>query len=391
MIRPNPILNVYVAEKAAANLVVTTHRHPHPRPQRITERQISNHFFNSLLVNRGNALRALKRFDEALESYDRLLAFAPDHQSCQINKAYLLLALGKFAEGWQKYEWRRRTNDWIGRSPPGPEWDKRETMAQRFLFYSEQGLGDTIQFCRFASIIAAEGRKVFLAVQPVLVKLLKKLEGVEIIENGETLPEYDVHLPLMSLPKVLGGVHPEITLGTVPYLFAEPARIEAWAKRVPAGGFRIGIVWQGNPIATGKGRSFPLAALAPLCRVPGVKLISLQKGHGIEQLASLPPGITVETLGADFDSGPDAFLDSGAVMMNLDLIISCDTASAHLAGALGCPVWIVLKHMPDFRWMVDRDDTPWYPTARLFRQTRHDDWDDVFERVANELASRLPT
>ena len=212
---------------------------------------------------------------------------------------------------------------------------------------------------------------------------------MEVIQNGETLPEYDVHLPLISLPHIL-ELNPETMLGTVPYLFAEPARIEGWAKKVPAGGFRIGIVWQGNPIALGDGRSFPLAAVAPLCRIPGLKLISLQKGYGTEQLANLPPGMKVERLGADFDSGPDAFLDSAAVMMNLDLVISCDTASAHLAGALGCPLWIVLRYLPDWRWMMDREDTPWYPTARIFRQTRHDDWDEVFERIASELASKLP-
>ena len=146
-------------------------------------------------------------------------------------------------------------------------------------------------------------------------------------------------------------------------------------------------MWQGKATSDADtGRSVPLRAFAPLCHIPGVKLISLQKNHGLEQLAHLPPGMSVETLGAEFDAGPDAFMDCAAVMMNLDLVISCDTAAAHLAGALGRPVWIVLKHVPDWRWMMDREDTPWYPTARLFRQARRGDWDEVFLRIASELA-----
>src|SRR5262249_49707133 len=138
-------------------------------------------------------------------------------------------------------------------------------------------------------------------------------------------------------------------------------------------------------------RAIPLRCFAPLSQIPGVVLISLQKGYGVEQLDGLPPGMKVETLGEDFDAGPDAFLDSAAVMKNLDLVISCDTASAHLAGALGCPVWIVLKHLADWRWMIAREDTLWYPTARLFRQRRHGDWNEVFERVAADLCRLVAT
>ena len=183
------------------------------------------------------------------------------------------------------------------------------------------------------------------------------------------------------------GATLETIPGDVPYLFAEPARVEAWAKRLPAGQFRVGIVWQGKSTADiDIGRSIPLHSFAPLCHIPGLTLISLQKYDGAEQLAHLPPGMRVETLGADFDVGSEAFMDCAAVMMNLDLVISSDTAAAHLAGALGRPVWIVLKHVPDWRWMMDREDTPWYPTARLFRQARRDDWDEVFERIAGELS-----
>jgi tetratricopeptide (TPR) repeat protein len=336
--------------------------------------------------NRGNALQELVRFDEALESYQRALAIRPDYAACHVNRAFLLLQTGRFAEGWQGYEWRRKIDSGTARLLSGPEWTGGDTNAKRLLFYSEQGLGDTIQFSRFACSIAASGKEVLLEVQPSLGGLLDGLGGVKVIRNGATVPEHDAELPLMSLPHVLGTT-PETMPGNLPYLFAEPARVEAWAKRLPSGQFRVGIVWQGK--STGDvdiGRSIPLRSFAPLCRIPGLTLISLQKYDGAEQLAHLPPGMTVETLGAEFDAGSDAFVDCAAVMMNLDLVISSDTAAAHLAGALGRPVWIVLKHVPDWRWMMDREDTPWYPTARLFRQARRDDWDEVFERIAAELA-----
>ena len=336
--------------------------------------------------NSGNALDDLKRFDEAMEWYERALAIRPDYPSCHVNRALLLLRAGRFAEGWQEYEWRRRTDSWIARALPGPEWSGGDPDAKRLLFYSEQGLGDTIQFCRFACSIAAMGKEVVLEVQPPLSGLLGSLEGVTVVRSGETLPEYDAELPLMSLPHLL-GVTPETLSGKFPYLFAEPARVKAWAERLRTGQFRVGIVWQGKRTADiDSGRSIPLRAFAPLCRIPGLTLISLQKDDGVEQLADLPAGMKVETLGAEFDSGADAFLDTAAVMMNLDLVISSDTAAAHLAGALGRPVWIVLKEVPDWRWMLDRDDTTWYPTARLFRQARRGDWGEVFDRIAGELA-----
>ncbi len=336
--------------------------------------------------NRGNAFQELVRFDEALESYERALAIRPDYAACHVNRAFLLLQAGRFAEGWQGYEWRRKIDDGTVRPLSGPEWTGGDTNARRLLFYSEQGLGDAIQFSRFACSVAARGGEVLLEVQPSLGGLLGSLEGVKVIRNGATLPEHDAELPLMSLPHVLGATLETIPRD-VPYLFAEPARVEAWAKRLPAGQFRVGIVWQGKSTAdVDFGRSIPLRCFAPLSRIPGLTLISLQKYDGAEQLAHLPPGMTVETLGAEFDAGSDAFVDCAAVMMNLDLVISSDTAAAHLAGALGRPVWIVLKHVPDWRWMMDREDTPWYPTARLFRQARRDDWDEVFERIAGELA-----
>jgi hypothetical protein len=244
----------------------------------------------------------------------------------------------------------------------------------------------TIQFCRFAGSLAEHGAQVLLQAPPVLGRLLNGLRGVEVVRQEDLLPEYDAHFPLMSVPHAL-GTGATTGFGGTPYLFAEPARIAAWATRLPPGKFRIGTVWQGKPVPMiDKGRSIPLRAFAPLSRIPGVVLISLQRNEGVEQLAQLGGEIDVHALGPDFDAGPDAFIDSAALMMSLDLVISSDTASAHLAGALGRPVWIVLNAVPEWRWMSERADTPWYPSARLYRQTVRGDWDEVFARIAADLS-----
>jgi hypothetical protein len=187
----------------------------------------------------------------------------------------------------------------------------------------------------------------------------------------------------MSVPHVLRL--PDVAVDG-PYLAAEPERIGRWRDALGGDGFRIGIAWRGNPKAPGPSRAIPLGVYAPLSQIPGVRLVSLHKNDGGEPLAGLPDGVTVETLGDDFDAGADAFLDTAAVMMNLDLVITSDTSIAHLAGALGRPVWIALRHVPDWRWMVRGETTPWYATARIFKQTRPGDWDGVLARMAVELA-----
>jgi hypothetical protein len=339
--------------------------------------------------NRGVAFQEAGRFEEALQSYDQALAVTPDFALCRFNRGALLLLTGRFAEGWEGYEWRRKLDNWTPRSLSAPEWSNGDPEGKRLFFYAEQGLGDTIQFSRFACAVAARGEEVVLEVPPALVRLLNGLKHVKVIGSGDPPPQYDAHLPLMSVPRALNVTSETIPAG-VPYLFAEPARVDAWAERLPTSAFRVGIAWQGKPVRkVDKGRSIPLRAFAPMCRVPSVRLISLQKHDGLDQLANLPPGMIVETLGEEFDAGPDAFLDCAAVMMSLDLIISSDTAIVHLAGALGRPLWVVLKDIPEWRWMMDREDSAWYPTACLFRQRRPGDWDEVFERVAAELAEAV--
>jgi hypothetical protein len=255
------------------------------------------------------------------------------------------------------------------------------------LLHAEQGLGDILQFCRYAPLLAERGAEVVLEVPRTLVRLLGGLSGkVTLVARGDPLPDFDLHCPLMSVPGRLATTV-EMIPAPVPYVAADAVRAAHWTARLPADGLRIGIGWQGNPAGTvDRGRSAPLAAFAPLARVPGVRLISLQRHHGLDQLERLPDGMTVDTLGGDFDSGPDAFLDAAVVMANLDLVISTDTAIVHLAGALGRPVWVALKAVPHWTWMIDREDSPWYPSARLFRQVTDGDWRGVFDRMAAELA-----
>jgi len=341
------------------------------------------------LSNLGNSLLALGRYAESRAAYDAALAIGPDFAECRFNRARLLLLLGEFAEGWREYEWRRKVHS---AAPPGlaAEWHGEDPRGKRLLLYSEQGLGDAIQFVRFARAAAERGAEVVLHAQPTLAALLRSLDGIAgVIAEGSPAPSVHLQLPLMSVPFVLGLGKIEIP-AAVPYLKADPARVAAWASRLPEAGFRIGIAWQGNPRRRiDEGRLIPLRAFAPLARIPGVRLISLQKHRGVEQLAELSAEMSVETLGDGFDAGPDGFLDTAAVMMHLDLIVTSDSAIAHLAGALARPVWIVLQQVPDWRWMLETSETPWYPTARLFRQNRNSDWDEVFARLSGELVAMV--
>jgi hypothetical protein len=219
---------------------------------------------------------------------------------------------------------------------------------------------------------------------------LSSLPDVEqVVAEGTPLPDFEASCPLLSLPRVFNTTLQTIP-GPIAYLAAEAERVTAWRERLPDKRFLIGITWAGSPeYGADRGRSAQLKHWAPLARVPGVQLISLQKGHGLDQLDQLPPDMEVQTLGVDFDAGADAFLDTAAVIMNLNLVIAVDTAVAHLAGALGRPVWLALSASPHWVWMLSREDSPWYPTMRLFRQTCPGKWTSVFERMARELTCHL--
>jgi hypothetical protein len=340
---------------------------------------------------RGTALSELGRFEAAIEDYDRAIELAPDYADAHSNKSLSLLLLGSFDPGWKVHEWRKKTFKRLGaRTYPQPEWTGRQEISGKTLFiHWEQGLGDTIQFCRYAMLAEARGTKVILSVQDGLVRLLKDLsQTLEIIGSQSVPAKFDYHIALMSMPlafKTDAGNIP----AAVSYLRAEPERSVEWRTRLGDHGFKIGIAWHGSQLGTELGKSFPLNSLHGISKLPFVRLVSLQRHEGSEQLAALPEGMKVETLGDDFDFGPDAFLDTAAVMQTLDLVITADTAIAHVAAALGRPTWIALKRVPDWRWLLDRPDSPWYPTIRLFRQRTRDDWTNVFCEMEGELTRML--
>jgi tetratricopeptide (TPR) repeat protein len=327
------------------------------------------------------------RYEAALACYERAQAIDPDFALAQYNEGLIRLLTGDFARGWAKYEGRLRLKE-VPALPPGftqPRWSGEDLGGGTLLLHAEQGFGDTIQFCRYVALAARRAR-VILSVPPPLIRLLSGLPGIAgFVRRGEPIPAFDRYCSLLSLP-YLFGTTAETVPAEIPYLAAEPAAIAAWRDRLPPAVCRIGIVWQGNPKAElDRGRSFPLACFEAIARLPGVALISLQKGAGLEQVEDLGDRVPVILLGADFDEGPDAFIDTAAVIAQLDLVIACNSAVAHLAGALGRPVWLALRRWPDWRWLLDRDDSPWYPSMRLFRQARDGDWTETFDRIAAAL------
>lgn len=358
--------------------------------------------FPEALTNLANALHSLGRLDEAIAAYGRSLAVHPATPTTRWNRALSRLLGGDFVRGWEDYEWRWHRPEFGGPPPfAQPLWRGEPSEGKTLFVHAEQGFGDSIQFIRYVPAAVERGWRVVVQAPRPLLRLLggmdgmglAGMDGVSLVAKDDPLPPFDAHCPMLSLPRAFGTTLRTIP-APVPYLSAEPDRVAAWGRRLasllPGGGFRVGIAWQGNPQATiDRGRSFPLAELAPLARVPGVRLVSLQKNHGLEQLDHLPEGMAVTTLGADFDGGADAFVDAAAVMMGLDLIVTSDTALAHLAGALGRPVWLALRAVPDWRWLMAGEDSPWYPTMRLFRQERaaDGDWTPVFARMAAALSA----
>jgi tetratricopeptide (TPR) repeat protein len=342
--------------------------------------------------NLGIALWKQGRLEEAVASYQQAVHFKPDYAEAHWNAGLAWLQLGRFEQGWPGYEWRWKCKE-FGTLPPfqAPLWDGSPLDGRTILVHAEQGLGDTLQFIRYIPQLQERGGRVIMMCQPPLRRLLAHCPGIDqLISHGDAPPEIDLHVPLLSLPRLLGTTLENVPADG-PYLGADPDLVEAWRHRLSAyPGLKIGIAWQGNPkFRLDKIRSIPLAQFAPLADVPGVHLLSLQKGFGREQLAAPERRFPVTDLGGQLDETTGAFMDTAAVMKNLDLIITSDTSMAHLAGALGVPVWLALNAVPDWRWLLNRDDCPWYPTMRLFRQTRPGHWENVFHRMAEVLRERL--
>ena len=348
-------------------------------------------------TNIGIVLKILGRHREAAASFSRALAHKPDDPSAKFALAFLYLTLGEFALGWPLYEARFDVPA-LGnpaRHFSAPRWSGTEPLAGKtLLVHAEQGLGDVIQFCRYLPLLAAQGASVVFEVMPSLKALLRTLPpAIRLLGRGEPLPPVDYYCPLLSLPLAL-KTRLDTIPAQVPYLMAEPQRIASWKQRLHTlPGLRVGVAWQGNlaveKLIWARGRSIPLTALAPLAQLPGVRLVSLQKGPGLEQLHNVPFAERIIDLSTELDRGPDAFLDTAAVIAGLDLVISSDTSVAHLAGALGRPVWTVLAASPEWRWGLERSDSPWYPTMRLFRQTTDGDWKPVVAAIAAALQSLI--
>lgn len=334
-------------------------------------------------INRGNVLQALCRYPEALETYRDALALKPDDADALYNDSLARLCTGDFAEGWRRYEcrWTRKE------APPrreleGKPWLGRENIAgQRLLLWAEQGLGDSLQFCRYAPLLVRRGIAVYLDVPPPLVPLMRTLEGVSGVSTAmEAPPRHDYQCPLLSLPLALAADAPGIP-AEVPYLRADPARAESWKRMLAADrGPRIGLVCSGNPNhLNDRHRSIPLRQFAPLLDA-GAAFYLLQQDCRPDD-ADFLAGSAIRDLRAQLVD----FTETAAAIAGLDLVISVDTSVVHLAGALGRPVWALLPFAPDWRWMLEREDSPWYPTARLFRQPALGDWKTAIEKVRAEL------
>ncbi len=342
--------------------------------------------FANAWSNRGVVLHHLGRPDDALASYEKALVLEPDNAEAHKNKSFVELITGKWDRGWKSYEWRKKSIETLrsGNFPVPLLTSLEQARGKTVLVYWEQGLGDTIQFCRYLKPLRQAGARVLFAPQPQLKFLLNSLgDGIE-FADPKTL-SFDYHIPLMSLP-LLFGTTLESVPAEVPYLFANGDLVRKWFARLGSGGFKVGICWKGaSTYRDDVNRSLPVAWFEMLADIPEVRLISLHKGDGEGQLKSLPEGMTIETLGRNFDAGPNAFADTAAVMKCLDLVITSDSAVAHLAGALGVPTWLTLQHVPEWRWLQGRLDSIWYPSLRLFRQKTRGDWQAVFEEIRKEL------
>ncbi len=337
----------------------------------------------------GKILYHRGRPGEAQASYRSAMALRPQVAEWHVGLALALLVAGQYEEGWGEFEWRWKTARLSARGArfPVPAWNGEAIGNRAILLVADEGQGDTLQFCRFIPQVAASAKRIILAVQPALVRLVSRLPGVsEVITQGVQPSRFDLWCAFMSLPHAVGA-----TLGTIPtapYLTADPADVAHWRERLGAlAGLRVGLCWAGGrsreltKIATDRRRSVSLNRLAPLGEVSGVQFISLQIGAAAAEVAHASRGIRLH----DFTKDLRDFADTAALIENLDLVISVDTAVVHLAGALGKPVWLLNRFDTCFRWLLDRDDSPWYPSLRQFRQPAPGDWRSVMQRVGVAL------
>jgi tetratricopeptide (TPR) repeat protein len=328
-----------------------------------------------------------RRYDQALVCHKRAIEIAPDDAWAHYSYALLLLSLGDFRVGWDEYHWRSKSFGTPSDTLDGPIWDGTSGLDKTLVVHGEQGLGDMLHFVRYVPLAQERVGRVTLVMPEKLLPLLKASGMREVIGPADPVPKLDYKITLLDMPRVFGTTLENVPVN-VPYLAADAALVRHWADRLAhVDGFRVGIFWQGQPdFSTDTFRSFPLAEFAPIAQIPNVRLVCLQKFAGIEQLDALAGQFEVVDLRPDYDVEDGAFMNAAAIVKNLDLVIGPDTALVHLAGALGVPVWVAVATRSDWRWMFDREDSPWYPTMRLYRQTKLQRWTDVFDRMAKALA-----
>lgn len=336
--------------------------------------------------NLGLAQHAAGDIAPAQRQFERAIQIQPDHAEAHYNLGCVLLLRGDFERGWHEHAWRLRMRGHPGQRLAIPVWDGSPLPGKRLLVYGEQGLGDTMQFIRYLPLVEARAAEVVVMVQPAMIPILTASGFKNLVAQGARIGPCDAQCSLFSLPGLLGT-----TLDTVPakipYLWADPQLVEHWrALLEPVSAFKVGIAWQGNAAYYwDRFRSIPLAAFEPVARLPRLRLISLQVGDGAHQIDDLSGRFEVVRFDDRLDLEHGPFMDTAAAMMHLDLVVTSDTAIAHLAGALGVPVYVALCTPPDWRWMLGRPDSPWYPTMRLFRQGTLNQWSDVFDSIADAI------
>ena len=367
--------------------------------------------FSNAYYNLGKALQASGEPWTAIEAYDAALSLAPDSAEARFNRSLSQLLIGDYKNGWKQYEWRFKhagAESKICGIKNAIRWDGSEFKGKRILVLDEQGFGDTLQFIRYLPLVKAKGGQVIFETVTPLMDLLQDFGAIDILINRSAqergLPGYDFYTPLLSLPNIF-ETRLETIPQQVPYLSAENFKVTHWAKRLKSSYFKIGMVWSGktsqdyrrihssglehvNLHWTGRlaskfasDRLINLECFEPLAAVPGIKLYGLQKGNAAAEVEKMAGTLDIVNFGQEFKT----FADTAACMANLDLIITVDTAVAHLAGAMGLPVWVLIPKVPDWRWLLEREDSPWYPTMRLWRQQEKGDWNSVMQRIADDL------
>jgi hypothetical protein len=340
--------------------------------------------FSEAHNNLGAVLEQMGCWEGAASRYQTALRWQPDLVEAHMNLSMLWLLTGEFERGWKEHEWRWKKKGTAPRACGRPLWDGAPLEGRTILLQAEQGLGDTLQFIRYAAVVKQHGGRVVFECPARLAPLLRTVPGVDrLIDPGDPPPQCDVYAPLLSLPRILRTTLASIPC-QVPYLAVDGGLVEAWRTRIGecAGRRKIGLVWGGNPSnKNDRNRSVPLRQFAPLAIAPRLALFSLQRGPQAAELRSAPPGLEI----ADLEESAGQVTDTAAAILCLDLVITVDTMAAHLAGALGRPVWLLLPFAPDYRWLLGREDSPWYPTMRLFRQPSPGDWLAVIRRVVEEL------